>query len=136
MRRVRTEVAVRRLPRRALGMTGDVITEDALCTHEPGRFNDSPLLRGPEVIYGAAPVSSEGAPAVASAPPSIGAGITEVVWDEDARERMNRIPAFVRGMVARAIEDSCRKEGLDRVTLETLEAIRSRIPDPKVFRPS
>jgi hypothetical protein len=49
---------------------------------------------------------------------------------------MGRIPAFVRGMVIRAVEDNCRNEGRDRVTLEALEAIRSRMPVPKVFRPS
>jgi radical SAM protein with 4Fe4S-binding SPASM domain len=113
---------------RALGTTGDVMAEDALCTHEPGTFKDSPLLRGPEVVYGPA-----GDPRGAPAHPQATDGMA---WDDDARERMKRIPAFVRGMVTRAVEDSCRKEGRDRVTLEALEAIRSRMPVPKVFRPS
>jgi radical SAM protein with 4Fe4S-binding SPASM domain len=108
---------------RAYGLTSDVMAEDALCTHEPGRFLGSPLLRtaakGP-----AAPVEY-GAPASAT-----------LLWDDEARERMKAIPAFVRGMVVRAVEDSCRKEGRGRVTLEALEAIRARMPVPKVFRPS
>ena len=29
---------------------------------------------------------------------------------------MKKIPAFVRGMVVRAVEESCRKNGLGRVT--------------------
>jgi hypothetical protein len=99
------------------------MAEDALCTHEPGRFLDSPLLKtagkGP-----AAPVEY-GTPAAAT-----------LLWDDQARERMKAIPAFVRGMVVRAVEDSCRKEGRGRVTLEALEAIRARMPVPKVFRPS
>ena len=44
---------------------------------------------------------------------------------------MKKIPAFVRGMVVRAVEDSCRKNGLDRVTVEELERIRARMPTPK-----
>jgi hypothetical protein len=36
-------------------------------------------------------------------------------------------------MVVRAVEDSCRKGGLDRVTVEDLDRIRSRMPTPKMF---
>ena len=46
---------------------------------------------------------------------------------------MKKIPAFVRGMVVRAVEESCRKSGLDRVTVEELERIRARMPTPKLF---
>jgi hypothetical protein len=46
---------------------------------------------------------------------------------------MQRIPAFVRGMVVRAVEESCRRDGLDRVTVEELERIRARMPTPKLF---
>jgi len=115
---------------RALGTSGDVMAEDALCTHEPGTFKDSPLLRGPDVVYG--PGAGPRATVNEAEPGKAGA----ITWDDDARERMKRIPAFVRGMVTRAVEDSCRKEGRERVTLEALEAIRSRMPVPKVFRPS
>ena len=58
---------------------------------------------------------------------------TTIGWDEAAAERMKKIPAFVRGMVVRAVEDSCRKRGLDRVTVEELDRIRSRMPTPKMF---
>jgi hypothetical protein len=46
---------------------------------------------------------------------------------------MKKVPAFVRGMVVKAVEESCRKRGLDRVTVEELEAIRARMPTPKFF---
>ena len=46
---------------------------------------------------------------------------------------MQRIPAFVRGMVMRRVESACRDRGLSRVTVEELEKIRSRMPTPKVF---
>jgi radical SAM protein with 4Fe4S-binding SPASM domain len=56
-----------------------------------------------------------------------------IEWDDDASARMKRIPAFVRGMVVRAVEDSCRRNGLERVTVEELERIRARMPTPKFF---
>src|SRR4029079_9661742 len=66
---------------RAYGASGDVMGEDPLCTHTPGQFAESPLLKIDKVEYGQ-PVTA-----------------TQIVWDDDARARMQRIPAFVRGMV-------------------------------------
>ena len=99
---------------RAYGATGDVMAEDPLCTHTPGRFAGSPLIKIPAIEYGHA-------------------AVTEISWDDDARERMKKIPAFVRGMVVRAVEDSCRKTGVARVTLAELELIRERMPARKLF---
>ena len=75
----------------------------------------------------------QGRPAVGGADSPSLESLVAIAWDDAARERMSRIPAFVRGMVMRAVEDSCRKDGRDRVTIEALEAIRSRMPMPKVF---
>jgi hypothetical protein len=36
-------------------------------------------------------------------------------------------------MVVGAVEESCRKNGLDRVTVEELERIRQRMPARKIF---
>jgi radical SAM protein with 4Fe4S-binding SPASM domain len=105
---------------RAYGTTGDLMAEDPLCTHTPGKFAGSPLLT----------VRSAGAPR------AIEYGVdstTTVAWDDEAADRMKKIPAFVRGMVIRAVEDTCRKNGLDRVTVEELERIRARMPTPKMF---
>jgi AdoMet-dependent heme synthase len=102
---------------RAYGMTGDLMAEDPLCTHTPGKFAGSPLLtvQRPNFIeYGAQ------SPAT-------------IAWDDAAAARMKKIPAFVRGMVVRAVEDSCRKNGISRVTAEELERIRARMPTPKFF---
>jgi radical SAM protein with 4Fe4S-binding SPASM domain len=129
---------------RAYGMTGDVMAEDPLCTHVPGTFAGSPLL---VVRSAGAPDQGAGAsanPAGASVaagstkPPGLtieyGADSTATIpWDDEAAARMKKIPAFVRGMVVRAVEDSCRKAGLDRVTVDELERIRARMPTPKIF---
>jgi hypothetical protein len=96
------------------------MAEDPLCTHTPGKFAGSPLL------------ALDGAPPT----PMIQYGVESpatIAWDDAAAERMKKIPAFVRGMVTKAVEDSCRKGGLDRVTVEELERIRARMPTPKMF---
>jgi radical SAM protein with 4Fe4S-binding SPASM domain len=102
---------------RAFGMTGDLMAEDPLCTHIPGTFAGSPLLsvqRPARLEYG-------------------GPSPATIAWDAEASERMKKIPAFVRGMVVKAVEDSCRKNGISRVSVEELEKIRARMPTPKIF---
>ena len=111
---------------RAYGMTGDLMAEDPLCTHTPGTFAGSPLL----AIQSRASVSGAlGSGAIQYGPESP----ATIAWDAAAAERMKKIPAFVRGMVMRAVEESCRKNGLDRVTVDELERIRARMPTPKLF---
>lgn len=111
---------------RAYGMTGNLMAEDPLCTHTPGMFAESPLLtlyRRNDVPPGL------GVPAMEYGPESP----MTIAWDDEAAARMTRIPAFVRGMVVRAVEESCRRNGITRVTVEELERIRARMPTPKVF---
>ena len=98
---------------RAHGMTGDYMAEDPLCTHRPGTYV-VPEIRRPFVEYGQAAVES-------------------IAWDDDARERLSRVPSFVRGMVVRAVESHCRTQGIERVTLDELERIRARMPTTKLF---
>jgi hypothetical protein len=106
-------------------MSGDLMAEDPLCTHVPGKFAGSPLLtiQGPAAL-----------PAGRGASLEYGTdSSTTIAWDDGATARMKKIPAFVRGMVVRAVEDSCRKNGIGRVTVEELERIRARMPTPKLF---
>jgi AdoMet-dependent heme synthase len=124
---------------RAYGMTGDLMAEDPLCTHTPGTFAGSPLL----TIVGAPQARPAGALAEAGPDTSQTAGFSAIQygaespktieWEGAAAERMKRIPAFVRGMVVKAVEDSCRRNGISRVTPEELEKIRARMPTPKFF---
>jgi hypothetical protein len=105
-------------------MTEDLMAEDPLCTHVPGKFAGAPLL----ALRGSAAVSA-GATAIEYG----GESPQTIAWDDAAAERMKKIPAFVRGMVVKAVEDSCRKNGIVRVTAEELEKIRARMPTPKIF---
>ena len=110
---------------RAYGMSGDLMAEDPLCTHTPGKFVGSPLL----ALHGAGASGTRGADTIEYGSESS----TTIAWDDAAAARMKKIPAFVRGMVVRAVEESCRRNGLDRVTVEELERIRARMPTPKLF---
>ncbi len=118
---------------RAYGMTGDLMAEDPLCTHTPGKFAGSPLLApSSRQRFGAASPATAGslaAPVIEYGPESP----ATIEWDDAAAERMKKIPAFVRGMVVRAVEDSCRRNGINRVTAEELERMRARMPTPKMF---
>ena len=110
---------------RAYGMTGDLMAEDPLCTHTPGKFAGSALLP-PSPLRGS---GEAGPPMIEYGPESP----ATIAWDDAAAERMKKIPAFVRGMVVKAVEDSCRRNGIARVTAEELEKIRARMPTPKMF---
>jgi radical SAM protein with 4Fe4S-binding SPASM domain len=111
---------------RAYGMTGNLMAEDPLCTHTPGKFAGSPLL----VLRG--PAASPDARGDRTIQYGLDSAAT-IAWDDAAAERMKKIPAFVRGMVVKAVEDSCRRKGIGRVTIQELEKIRARMPTPKIF---
>ena len=111
---------------RAFGMTEDLMAEDPLCTHTPGRFAGSPLL----AIQNRASISSIPGPRTLEYGDQ---STATIAWDDAAAARMKKIPAFVRGMVVKAVEETCRKNGLERVTVEELEKIRARMPTPKIF---
>jgi len=99
---------------RAYGDSGDYMAEDPLCTHRPGTFGELPQELRPQLEYGSdTPAALE--------------------WERAARERMERIPAFVRGTVVRAVESYCSRNGIARVTEEELQKIRSRLPAARVF---
>jgi hypothetical protein len=87
------------------------MAEDPLCTHTSGTFAQP-----------ATPAMEYGGPAA-----------TTLIWDPAARERMQQIPAFVRGAVTRRVEAYCRERRLVRVTEEVLGEIRAKMPTPKLF---
>ena len=106
-------------------MTGDLMAEDPLCTHEPGFFSPEQLAALGDRT-GLASLARYGEDSS-----------TSITWEPQAEERMKRVPAFVRGMVVRSVEAHCKKAGIATVTVEELDAIRARMPTPKVFgRPS
>lgn len=93
---------------RAQAATGDLLAEDASCAYEPP--GDVPVVR-PErpAAYGqpAAP---------------------ELEWDDAARDRMARVPSFVRGVVMKRVERYARDHGHERVTVDLLARVRESMP--------
>lgn len=51
-----------------------------------------------------------------------------VLWTDEARQRLAKIPAFVRPMVERRAETHAREKGLSMVTVTTLENLRAQSP--------
>ncbi len=93
---------------RAFALTGDVLAADPSCTYEP--TGDTALIeRAREIAYG-----DEFTPAL--------------VWSTAARERMERIPSFVRGVVMQRVEAYARRQGRREVTPELLAEVRSALP--------
>jgi len=92
---------------RALATSGDFLAEDPSCTYEPS--GDRPPIARRPVTYGSKPSAT-------------------LTWTPAARERVRRIPSFVRGVVMRRVEDFARARGLDTVSPELLRDLRSTMP--------
>jgi hypothetical protein len=48
-------------------------------------------------------------------------------WTDDAKERLERVPAFVRGMVLRIYDDYAREHGIDTVTPAVMDEARREL---------
>src|SRR5207247_2033719 len=70
---------------RAYATYGDYLAEDPACGYTPGAHGGAVVELPPTVTFGL-PVT------------------WELAWDPDARERLQAIPSFARGMVVRAVE--------------------------------
>ena len=93
---------------RAFARTGDVLEADPSCTYEPP--GGLPVLAPP----GAVPYGAPFEPALA--------------WSPEARERVARIPSFVRGAVMERVERFARETGRTAVTAELLAEVRRAMP--------
>lgn len=52
---------------------------------------------------------------------------TNLPWDEDALQRLEKIPAFVRNMAKNKIEKAAKEAGEERVTAQFMEANRAKL---------
>lgn len=48
-------------------------------------------------------------------------------WDEAARERLARVPSFVRGMVKRIYSDYAKERGIARITPAVMDTARTEL---------
>jgi hypothetical protein len=51
----------------------------------------------------------------------------EFPWDEDALKRLEKIPAFVRGMAKKKIENAAKDAGEIRVTAQFMETNKAKL---------
>jgi radical SAM protein with 4Fe4S-binding SPASM domain len=92
---------------RAFALEGDVLAADPSCAYEPQ--GGAVIEPQRDITYG-----QDFVPAL--------------VWSAGARARLDRIPSFVRGVVAKRVEDWARERGLHEITPELLGEIRSAMP--------
>jgi len=93
---------------RAFALEGDILAADPSCAYEP---------------------TGEMAPIEPARGLAYGDDFTPVlVWVDAARERMERIPSFVRGVVMQRVEEYARKHGKHEITTELLSEVRSAMP--------
>jgi radical SAM protein with 4Fe4S-binding SPASM domain len=93
---------------RALAVQGDLLAEDPACAYQP---------RAGAPVLGPARDVTYGAPAEPAMP-----------WTPEARRRLERIPSFVRGVVARRVEAYARRVGAEQVSLELMRDVRRELP--------
>jgi len=47
-------------------------------------------------------------------------------WDKDAREKLKKAPFFIRKLAKARVERAARAQGMERITLAFMEAIKRK----------
>jgi hypothetical protein len=58
-------------------------------------------------------------------PGNAGAATTEFAWSADAKEKLDRLPSFVKPMVQSSVEAFARKQGYQTITLQVMDDSKS-----------
>lgn len=62
-------------------------------------------------------------------PASGGSAASEFTWTPDAKEKLDRLPAFVKPMVQGSVETYARKQGFKTITLQVMDDSKNDSPD-------
>jgi AdoMet-dependent heme synthase len=92
---------------RAYATYGDYLAEDPACGYQPGGHGGVTIDLPASVTFGLAVDY-------------------ELTWEEGARERLQAIPSFARGMVVKAVEAYARGRGDTVITKDLLAEVRSK----------
>ena len=92
---------------RAYATYGDYLAEDPGCGYQPGAHGGT-VIDLPETVTFGLPASYE------------------LQWESGARERLDAIPSFARGMVVKGVEAYARSRGETVVTKTMLSEVRER----------
>ncbi|WP_455378265.1 PCP reductase family protein [Petrachloros mirabilis] len=64
-----------------------------------------------------------------SGKPAGGTGGSEFTWSADAKEKLDRLPAFVKPMVQSSVEAYARKQGYTTITLQVMDDSKNDSPN-------
>lgn len=62
-------------------------------------------------------------------PANGGSGSSEFTWTPDAKEKLDRLPAFVKPMVQGSVEAYARKQGFKTITLQVMDDSKNYSPE-------
>ncbi|MEK9141939.1 MAG: PCP reductase family protein [Nitrospirota bacterium] len=62
-------------------------------------------------------------------PANGGSAASEFTWTADAKEKLDRLPAFVKPMVQGSVETYARKQGFKTITLQVMDDSKNDSPD-------
>jgi len=62
-------------------------------------------------------------------PANGGSGASEFTWTADAKEKLDRLPAFVKPMVQGSVEAYARKQGFESITLQVMDDSKNYSPE-------
>jgi len=68
-------------------------------------------------------------------PGNAGATITDFAWSADAKEKLDRLPSFVKPMVQSSVEAFARKQGYQRITLQVMDDSKSESSNGMTWTP-
>jgi len=92
---------------RAYATYGDYLAEDPACAYQPGAHGGQ-VIELPETLTFGLRVNYE------------------LTWEDGARERLQAIPSFARGMVVKGVEAYARQRGDTVVTKDLLADVRAQ----------
>src|SRR6266511_976247 len=92
---------------RAYATYGDYLAEDPACGYQPGQFGGQVIALSEEHTFGIdAPLTLE--------------------WSPEAAARLQRLPAFARGMVVKGVERYAAAHGIWCITPEVMQVVREQ----------
>jgi radical SAM protein with 4Fe4S-binding SPASM domain len=90
---------------RAYAATNDYLAEDPACNYQPGQYGGNKIVLPTEQTFG------------------LEVKFT-LEWSQSARERLQRLPGFAKGMVARGVERYANENGISIITAELMQKVR------------
>ncbi len=90
---------------RAYAASGDYLAEDPACNYQPGQYGGQKIVIPTEQTLG------------------LEVKFT-LAWDDSAKARLQRLPGFAKGMVARGVERYANENGISIITAELMQKVK------------